>query len=249
MTEFEKFVKHHLNIKGLKGDHIVAGAEQMLSQQPDGLTPYILEERKLQVTQMDIFSRLMKDRIIWMSNTVTDEVASIVQAQLMFLDNDDSKKDTSIYLNTPGGSVKAGLGIVDVMDHVKHDVGTVNTGMCASMGSVLLGAGTKGKRSSLRFSKVMTHEVSFGASGNVKDNRINTLEAEKYNYVLFQLLARYSGKTFAEVNSDASRDYWMSSEEALEYGLIDNIVKTNTPSYGELMKGFDGYYKKLMNIS
>ena len=136
------------------------------------------------------------------------------------------------------------------MDHVNHDIATINTGMCASMGSVLLGAGTKGKRSSLRFSKVMTHEVSFGAQGNVKDNRINSKEAEKYNFLLFKLIAKYTGKPFKQVISDAGRDNWMSSSEALEYGIIDHVIETNNKSmsYDSLMKGFDAHYKEIMKI-
>ncbi len=149
----------------------------------NSMTPYILEEREMRVTQMDIFSRLMMDRILWASGPVDDRMGDIIQSQLIFLDNLDKKKDINLYLQTPGGSVLSGLGIRDTMNFINADVATTNIGMCASMGSVLLSSGAKGKRSSLIFSKVMTHMVSHGTQGNVQDTRINQLEAEKYNYL------------------------------------------------------------------
>jgi ATP-dependent Clp protease protease subunit len=187
------------------------------------LTPYILEEREMRVTQLDIFSRMMMDRIIWLAGPVNDRMSTVVQAQLMFLDNLETK-DITLHVDSPGGSVKSGLSIVDVMDYVSSDIVTINTGMAASMGSILLGAGTKGKRYSLRFSRVMLHQVSSGAEGNIQDMRISLQEAEKYNELLFGLLGQYTDKDPKQVMKDASRDKWLSSEEAKAYGIIDNII-------------------------
>jgi ATP-dependent Clp protease protease subunit len=187
------------------------------------LTPYILEERELRATQMDIFSRLMMDRLIWVAGGVNDNMSTVVQAQLMFLDS-TSKMDITMHIDSPGGSVKSGLSIVDVMDYISCDIRTVNTGMAASMGSVLLGAGTKGKRSSLRFSKTMLHQTSGGAGGNIQDARINFVEWEKVNKILFELLGSYCDKTPEQVIKDATRDFWLSAEEALDYGIIDEII-------------------------
>ena len=189
------------------------------------MTPYILEEREMRATQIDIFSRLMRDRIIWVAGGVDDRMSTIVQAQLMFLDNSD-KTDITMHIDSPGGSVKSGLSMVDVMQYISCDIRTVNTGMAASMGSVLLGAGTKGKRSSLRFSKTMLHQTSGGAGGNIQDARINFMEWEKVNKILFELLAEFCGKTSEQVTEDAQRDFWLTADEAVEYGIIDEIVKT-----------------------
>lgn len=189
------------------------------------MTPYILEEREMRATQIDIFSRLMRDRIIWVAGPVNDRMSTIVQAQLMFLDNSD-KSDITIHIDTPGGSVKSGLSMVDVMNYISCDVKTVNTGMAASMGSVLLGAGTKGKRYSLRFSKTMLHQSSGGFNGNIQDAEISMKEWQKINNILFELLGEYCGKDAEQVKEDASRDLWLTSEESLEYGIIDEIVKT-----------------------
>ena len=197
----------------------------MNQQIENSMTPYILEEREMRATQIDIFSRLMRDRIIWVAGGVNDKMSTIVQAQLMFLNNSD-KSDITMHLDSPGGSVKSGLSMVDVMHYITCDIRTVNTGMAASMGSVLLGAGTKGKRSSLRFSKTMLHQTSGGAGGNIQDARINFKEWEKTNKILFELLAEFCGKTPEEVTRDAERDFWLSAEEALEYGIIDEVVKT-----------------------
>lgn len=189
------------------------------------MTPYILEEREMRATQIDIFSRLMRDRIIWVAGGVDDRMSTVVQAQLMFLDNSD-KTDITMHIDSPGGSVKSGLSMVDVMQYVTCDIRTVNTGMAASMGSVLLGAGTKGKRSSLKFSKTMLHQTSGGAGGNIQDARINFIEWEKTNKILFELLGEFCGKTPEQVMEDSSRDFWLSAEESVEYGIIDEIVKT-----------------------
>jgi ATP-dependent Clp protease protease subunit len=237
-NEFEKYVGQNLS-------HIGLTADQMIKQiVENSLTPYILEERELRVTQMDIFSRLMADRIIWIAGAIDDNTSSIVQAQLLFLESLDKTKEVSLYIDSPGGSVKSGLSIIDSMDNATFDISTVNTGMCASMGSVLLAAGTKGKRSSLRFSKVMTHQVSHGTNGNIQDTRIGQKEAEKYNYILFQLLGKYSGKTWKEVLEFSKRDRWLTSDEAKNYGLVDEVIlKEGSESITDLLKGFDEYIK------
>ena len=188
------------------------------------MTPYILEERSMNVTVMDVFSRLMMERIIWVAGEVNDHMSTIVQAQLMFLDSLDST-DITMHIDSPGGSVKSGLSMVDVMDYIGSDIRTINTGMAASMGSVLLGAGTKGKRGSLRFSRTMLHQSSGGADGNIQDARITMIEWEKINNTLFELLGGYCGKDAETVKNDASRDLWLSADDALAYGIIDEIVK------------------------
>lgn len=190
----------------------------------NSLTPYILEERQMNVTIMDVFSRLMMERIIWVAGEVNDHMSTIVQAQLMFLDSLDHN-DITMHIDSPGGSVKSGLSMVDVMDYITSDIRTINTGMAASMGSVLLGAGTKGKRGSLRFSRTMLHQSSGGAVGNIQDAEISMKEWKKLNDILFELLGEYCGKSAEQVKNDASRDLWLDSQQALEYGIIDEIVK------------------------
>jgi ATP-dependent Clp protease protease subunit len=189
----------------------------------DSLTPYILEERQMNITQMDVFSRLMMERIIWVSGVVNDYMSTIVQAQLMFLDSTDNN-DITMHIDSPGGSVKSGLSMVDVMDYITSDIRTINTGMAASMGSILLGAGTKGKRSSLRFSKTMLHQSSGGFEGNIQDAEISFEEWNKANTILFELLGSYCGKTAEQVKNDTKRDFWLTSQEAVNYGIIDEIV-------------------------
>jgi ATP-dependent Clp protease protease subunit len=189
------------------------------------LTPYILEEREMRATQIDIFSRLMRDRILWVAGPVNDNMSTIVQAQLMYLDSADTLPIT-MHIDSPGGSVKSGLSMVDVMQYIKSDIATINTGMAASMGSVLLGAGTKGKRSSLRFSKTMLHQTSGGAGGNIQDARINFQEWEKVNKILFELLGEFCGKPADVVEKDSTRDFWLSAEEAVAYGIIDEVIRT-----------------------
>lgn len=193
-------------------------------QVEDSLTPYILEERQMNVTVMDVFSRLMMERIIWVAGVVNDNMSTVVQAQLMFLDSIDST-DITMHIDSPGGSVKSGLSMVDVMDYINSDIRTINTGMAASMGSVLLGAGTKGKRCSLRFSRTMLHQSSGGFEGNIQDAKINMKEWDKLNKLLFDLLGEYCNKPTEVVMEDASRDLWLSSEEALNYGIIDEIIR------------------------
>ncbi|MEN6290624.1 MAG: ATP-dependent Clp protease proteolytic subunit [Methanobacterium sp.] len=210
----------------------------------NSMTPYILEEREMRVTQMDIFSRLMRDRILWVAGVVNTQMATVVQAQLMYLDSVE-KKDIKMHIDSPGGSVLAGLGMVDVMRYISSDVETINTGMAASMGSVLLSSGTKGKRSSLNFSKVMIHQVSSGAQGHVEDNRISQMESEKYNYILFKMLAENSGRDFDYVLESARRDNWLNSQEALEFGFIDEVIITDKAKpITTYLDGFEDYYKK-----
>ena len=216
MNEFSKFYVKHL---GKPSSHLDFYNKQVESS----MTPYILEEREMRATQIDIFSRLMRDRLLWVAGEVNDNMSTIVQAQLMFLDNAD-KTDITMHIDSPGGSVKSGLSMVDVMDYISCDIITVNTGMAASMGSVLLGAGTKGKRKSLRFSRTMLHQSSGGAVGNIQDAEISMREWNKINNTLFELLGGYCGKDAEIVKNDASRDLWLDSSEALEYGIIDEIV-------------------------
>jgi ATP-dependent Clp protease protease subunit len=214
--EFEKFAMSE-GISSLKLDYYKKQVES-------SLTPYILEERELRVTQMDIFSRLMMDRILWVAGPVNDQMSTVVQAQLMFLDSVETR-DITMHIDSPGGSVKSGLSMVDVMEYIKSDIVTVNTGMAASMGSILLGAGTKGKRYSLRFSKVMLHQSSGGFGGNIQDAKIDFQEWEKVNKILFDLLGSYCSKDPEVVMQDATRDFWMDAEEAVKYGIIDEIIR------------------------
>lgn len=215
--DFERYFTGHLGKGSLQLDYYNKRIE-------GSLTPYILEERELRATQMDIFSRLMRDRILWVAGPVDDSMSTVVQAQLMYLDS-ISDQDITMHIDSPGGSVKSGLSMVDVMDYIACDIQTINTGMAASMGSILLGAGTKGKRSSLRFSKTMLHQSSGGFRGNIQDAEIDMIEWKKLNRTLFELLGEYCGKPAETVMNDASRDLWLSSQEALEYGIIDEIVK------------------------
>ena len=222
MTEFEKYA---IKDKGI-GSNTLHQYQKFQSGVKSSMTPYILEERELRATQIDIFSRLMMDRILWVAGTVNDHMSTIVQAQLLFLDQQDPKKPITMHIDSPGGSVKSGLSMVDVMNYIACDIRTINTGMAASMGSVLLGAGTKGKRSSLKYSRTMLHQSSGGAGGNIQDARVTFKEWEKINDTLFDLLGEYCGKTAEQVKLDASRDLWLDSQEALDYGIIDEIVKT-----------------------
>ena len=216
--EFTSYYTKHLG----KGSLDLHYFEQQIQS---SMTPYILEEREMRATQIDIFSRLMRDRIIWVAGGVDDRMSTIVQAQLMFLDNAE-KTDITMHIDSPGGSVKSGLSMVDVMNYISCDIITVNTGMAASMGSILLGAGTKGKRSSLKFSRTMLHQSSGGFGGNIQDAEISMKEWHKLNDILFSLLGEYCGKDAEQVKLDATRDLWLDSEQALEYGIIDTIVKT-----------------------
>jgi ATP-dependent Clp protease protease subunit len=193
------------------------------------LTPYIIEERQLNVAQMDVFSRLMMDRIIFLGTGINDQVANIVQAQLLFLESADAKKDIQIYMNSPGGSVYAGLGIYDTMQVINPDVATICTGMAASMAAVLLCAGANGKRSALKHSRVMIHQPMGGAEGQVSDMEITLKEILKLKKELYDIISSHSGKPFAEVEKDSDRDYWMTSEEAKTYGMIDEVLTGKNP--------------------
>lgn len=191
------------------------------------LTPYIIEERQLNVAQMDVFSRLMMDRIIFLGTGIDDQVANIIQAQLLFLESVDSRKDIQIYLNSPGGSVYAGLGIYDTMQYISSDVATICTGMAASMGAVLLCAGAKGKRTALKHSRVMIHQPLGGAQGQASDIEITAREIMKLKKELYDIIATHSGQPYDKVFADSDRDYWMTSEEAREYGMIDEVLVRN----------------------
>lgn len=187
------------------------------------ISPSILEERQLNVTQMDVFSRLMMDRIIFLGTEVNDYTANVIQAQLLYLDSADSSRDISIYLNTPGGSVYAGLGIYDTMQFVRSRVGTICTGMAASMGAILLVAGEKGMRAALPHSRVMIHQPMGGIQGQASDIEITAKEILKLKDELYQIIADHSGQTMDKIRHDADRDYWMTAEEALAYGMIDKV--------------------------
>jgi len=221
-NEFENYAKNHLGISGIQL-HYWNKLQERIYGFNASLTPYILEEREMRATQMDIFSRLMMDRIIWVAGVVNDNMSTVLQAQLMFLDT-ISNEDITMHIDTPGGSTKSGKSIIDVVDYISSDVSTINTGMAASMGSLLLGCGTKGKRFTLPSSKVMLHQVSSGAEGNVQDMRISLAEAEKENDSLFELLSRYTGKEAKEIMEFATRDRWLDSTESVNFGLVDAII-------------------------
>jgi len=216
-TEFKKYAMSDHGVSSMNMHYYEKQIE-------NSLTPYILEERELRATQLDIFSRLMMDRLLWVAGPVNDQMSTIVQAQLMFLDT-TSDSDITMHIDSPGGSVKSGLSMVDVMEYIKADIRTINTGMAASMGSVLLGAGTKGKRMSLRHSTTMLHQSSGGFSGNIQDAEIDWKEWQKVNKELFNLLGEYCDKKPEQVMKDATRDFWLNAEEALNYGIIDEIIK------------------------
>ena len=189
------------------------------------MTPYIIEERQLNVAQMDVFSRLMMDRIIFLGTAINDQVANIIQAQLLFLESADAKKDIQIYINSPGGSVYAGLGIYDTMQIVQPDVATICTGMAASMGAVLMCSGEKGKRTALTHARVMIHQPLGGAEGQASDIEITAREIVKLKKELYEIIAKHSAQTYDKVWADSDRDYWMTAQEAKEYGMIDEILE------------------------
>jgi ATP-dependent Clp protease protease subunit len=223
MTEFEKFA---IKDQGI-GSNVLHSYQNFMSEIPmidNSMTPAVIEERQLNATVISVFDRLMMDRLLWVAGPVNDRMSTIVQAQLLFLDQQDSRKTITIHVDSPGGSVKSGLSMVDVMSYIKSPIATINTGMAASMGSVLLGAGTRGMRSSLRFSKTMLHQSSGGAMGNIQDARITMKEWEKTNQILFELLGSYCDKDPKQVMEDAQRDLWLSAEEAEKYGIIDEII-------------------------
>ncbi|MBR6115986.1 MAG: ATP-dependent Clp endopeptidase proteolytic subunit ClpP [Paludibacteraceae bacterium] len=213
MNDFLKFAK----AQGLNTMHV----EKAMEVSANYISPSILEERHLNVTQMDVFSRLMMDRIIFLGTEINDYTANVIQAQLLYLDSADSERDINIYLNTPGGSVYAGLGIYDTMQFVSSKVGTICTGMAASMGAILLVAGEKGMRAALPHSRVMIHQPLGGIQGQASDIEITAREILKLKDELYQIIADHSGQTVERIRQDADRDYWMTSKEALDYGMID----------------------------
>ncbi|MBP8789945.1 MAG: ATP-dependent Clp endopeptidase proteolytic subunit ClpP [Breznakibacter sp.] len=215
--DFHKYATKHLGINSLVLDKYTSITNNYIS-------PTIIEERQLNIASMDVFSRLMMDRIIFLGLPIDDYVANIIQAQLLYLESADSSKDISIYLNTPGGSVYAGLGIYDTMQYISSDVATICTGMSASMGAVLLCAGTKGKRSALKHSRVMIHQPMGGAQGQASDIEITAREIQKLKKELYTIIAEHSGNPFKKVEKDSDRDYWMTAEEAKEYGMIDEVL-------------------------
>ena len=215
--EFNKYARGHMGISSLS-------MHRYDSLFTNSLTPYIIEERQLNVASMDVFSRLMMDRIIFLGTPIDDYIANIIQAQLLFLESTDPSKDIQIYFNTPGGSVHAGLGIYDTMQYISPEIATICTGMAASMGAVLLTAGSKGKRSALKHSRVMIHQPMGGAQGQASDIEITAREILKLKKELYDIIANHSGNPYDVVEKDADRDYWMTSEEAKEYGMIDEIL-------------------------
>ena len=217
MNEFEKYAHLHCGISSLRLHDYKAIHSAYIN-------PMILEERQLNVTQLDVFSRLMMERILFLGAPVNDDVANIIQAQLLFLESADPTKDIQIYINTPGGSVSAGLGIYDTMQLVNCDVATICTGMAASMGAVLLTAGAAGKRQALPHSRVMIHQPLGGVQGQASDIEITAREIARTKQELYDILAHHSGKSIADIERDADRDYWLTAEEAKAYGLIDAIL-------------------------
>jgi len=216
--EFKKYATKHKGINSLYLD-------QFTSIYGNYISPTIIEERQMNVASMDVFSRLMMDRIIFLGVPINDYVANIIQAQLLFLESVESDKDILIYLNSPGGSVYAGLGIYDTMQYINPDVSTICTGMAASMGAVLLCAGAKGKRTALKHSRVMIHQPLGGAQGQASDIEITAREIQKLKKELFEIIATHSGKSYDQVWKDSDRDYWMTSSEAKEYGMIDEVLQ------------------------
>ncbi|MEZ7494156.1 ATP-dependent Clp endopeptidase proteolytic subunit ClpP [Leeuwenhoekiella aequorea] len=216
--EFKKYAVKDQGVNSMYYDKI------MSSMYPVSLTPNIIEERQMNAVAMDVFSRLMMDRIIFLGTGINDQVANIVQAQLLFLESTDASKDIQIYINSPGGSVYAGLGIYDTMQFIKPDVATICTGMAASMGAVLLCAGAKGKRSGLTHSRVMIHQPMGGAQGQASDIEITAKEIITLKEELYNIIAKHSGQTYEKVHEDSDRDYWMKADKALEYGMIDEIL-------------------------
>lgn len=215
--EFKKYATKH---QGISSMHLESYIES-------SLTPYIIEERHMNMTQMDVFSRLMMDRIIFLGTGINDQVANIINAQLLFLESVDPKKDIQIYMNSPGGSVYAGLGIYDTMQYIKPDVATICTGMAASMGAVLMCAGAHGKRSALKHSRVMIHQPLGGAQGQASDIEITAREIQKLKKELYDIIAFHSNQTYEKVHADSDRDYWMTAEEAKAYGMVDEILVRN----------------------
>lgn len=222
-NEFEKFAQSKMGISSLT-------MHRYNSIYNNYISPTIIEERQLNIVTMDVFSRLMMDRIIFLGLPIDDYVANIIQAQMLFLESVDPLKDIQIYFNTPGGSVHAGLGIYDTMQFISSDVATICTGMAASMGAVLLTAGTKGKRSALRHSRVMIHQPMGGAQGQASDIEITAKEIQKLKKELYEIIAEHSGNPYKKIEKDSDRDYWMTAQEAKEYGMIDEVLDRKKPA-------------------
>ncbi|HBL73538.1 MAG: ATP-dependent Clp endopeptidase proteolytic subunit ClpP [Bacteroidales bacterium] len=217
MKDFRHFATGHLNMSGTALDDYMKITSNYIS-------PTIIEERQLNIAQMDVFSRLMMDRIIFLGTQIDDYTANVVQAQLLYLDSADPGKDISLYLNSPGGGVYAGLGIYDTMQFISSPVSTICTGMAASMAAVLLVAGNKDKRFALQHSRVMIHQPMGGAQGQASDIEITAREIQKLKKELYQIIADHSGKSMEEIERDADRDYWMTAAEAKAYGMIDDVM-------------------------
>ena len=220
-TDFRNFAVKHRNLNGLALDQYMSAVS---ASSAGYINPSIIEERQLNIAQMDVFSRLMMDRIIFLGTEVNDYTANVIQAQLLYLDTSDPGKDVSIYINSPGGSVYAGLGIYDTMQYISSDVATICTGIAASMAAVLLVAGEKGKRFALRHSRVMIHQPMGGAQGQASDIEITAREIKKLKQELYTIISDHSGQPFEKVERDSDRDYWMTAEEAKEYGMIDQVL-------------------------
>lgn len=218
-NDFRNFAVNHLGMNGLALDQYTS------SIQDSYISPTIIEERKLNVAQMDVFSRLMMDRIIFLGTQIDDYTANVIQAQLLYLDSADPGKDVSIYINSPGGSVYAGLGIYDTMQYIQSDVTTICTGMAASMAAILLVAGEKGKRYALKHSRVMIHQPMGGIQGQASDIEITAREIQKLKEELYNIISNHSGQPYDKVYADSDRDYWMTSQEALDYGMIDKVLE------------------------
>ena len=218
MNDFRKFATKHVGINGLVLDDVI-------KSQAGYMNPYILEERQLNVTQLDVFSRLMMDRVIFLGTEINDYTANVLQAQLLYLNSVDPTTDISVYLNSPGGSVYAGLGIYDTMQFIANDISTICTGMAASMAAVLLVAGTEGKRAALPHSRVMIHQPLGGAQGQASDIEITAREIVKLKKELYMIISEHSHTDYEKVERDSDRDYWMTASEALEYGMIDKIYR------------------------
>ncbi|NUM31146.1 MAG: ATP-dependent Clp endopeptidase proteolytic subunit ClpP [Bacteroidetes bacterium] len=212
-NEFRKYAVKHLGISSSLVDHYI-----------ENMTPYILEEREMRVSQMDIFSRLMMDRIIFLGTGIDDQVANIVIGQLLFLDSTNPGRDIQIYINSPGGSVYAGLGIYDTMQYITSDISTICTGIAASMAAVLMAAGAKGKRTALKHSRVMIHQPLGGAQGQASDMEITVKEIQKLKKELYDILVTHTGQPYKKIEKDADRDYWLTSQEAKEYGIVDEVL-------------------------
>ncbi len=223
-NDFRNYAVRHLGMNGLALDQYRDFTSRAASPIASYINPTIIEERQLNVAQMDVFSRLMMDRVIFLGTEVNDYTANVIQAQMLYLDSTDPGKDISIYINSPGGSVYAGLGIYDTMQYVASDVSTLCTGMAASMAAVLLVSGQKGKRFALRHSRVMIHQPMGGAPGPGKRHRNHCTRNQKLKDELYNIIAEHSGQAFEKVERDSDRDYWMTSQEALDYGMIDRIL-------------------------